>query len=431
MRALLRRHGTALGVVAVFVALSVLMLPSMLGRDLIRDHSAFRKNSSGCAALAELCRRVQPPLRVETLIRPLEDLAKISGPLLILDPEEPFTSSELDEIVRWVEEGGVLIVAVQGLWDDPVALGPSGEPTYVALTGALGLNVVQGRDELEQATPAARSGLTEGVQRVAIRTQYTLAVATDQETQGEERRISLRANDLRPQLLADEKVVLGSFKHGKGEVYVSSDAEMFANAMLGREDNLQLVANLLWPLARQQTVYFDEYHHGFGERAETAAAADPGPLNRGLLLVVVAAAVFLYGKAVRFGAPVQVFDPRRRAAVEYVEALAGLFRRGEANQWALQKIGTALRRRLAVAVGLPASASAEALTTALAERRGIPSEDSARLLAELEWAPVEGGLTARRLTDLVQRATDLEERADPERHGARHRAREGRTTSGH
>jgi hypothetical protein len=430
MRALLRRYGIALGVAAVFLVLFLLMLPSLLGRDTTRDHSAFRRNSWGCAALAELCRRAEPPLQVETLTRSLDDLGKVKGPLLILDPGQPFTSGELDEIVRWVEEGGVLIVAVQGLSDDLEGLG-RGALASSALTQALGIDVVEGRDQLTEATPAARSRLTEDVQRVAVRTHYTLEVATWEATRGEERRIALHPDDLRPQLACDGKTVLGSFKHGKGHVYVSSDAEMFANGLLGREDNLQLAANLLWPAARDKTVYFDEYHHGFGERAERASAPDPGPLNRGLLLVAVAAAVFLYGKAVRFGAPVQVFDPRRRAAVEYVEALAGLFRRGEANEWALQKIATALRRRLAIAVGLPTSASTEALAAALAERRGIPLEESVPLLDDLDRGAALGGLSGRRLADLVQRATDLEERADPNRRRARRTEPEGRAPSGH
>jgi len=431
VRALLHRYGIALGVVAVFLALFALMMPSLLGRDATRDHSTFRRNPWGCAALAELCRRAEPPLRVETLTQPLEDLANLTGPLLILDPEEPFASSELDEIVHWVEGGGVLVVAVQGLWDDPVGLGPRGEPAYAGLIAALGLEVVEGRAQLREATPAVRSRLTEGVRRVAIRTRYTLDVAGSEAGGGEEERISLRPSELRAQLTGGGGIVLGSFKHGKGQVYVSSDAEMFANAMLGREDNLQLAANLLWPQARQQTVYFDEYHHGFGARAQTASAPDPGPLNRALLVVAAALAVFLYGKAIRFGAPVQVFDPRRRAAVEYVEALAGLFRRGEANEWALQKIAAALRRRLSAAVGLPTTASVEALTAALAERRGIPIGESAPLLADLERAPAEGGLSGRRLADLVQRASDLEERAALNRSRARQTAHEGRGTSGH
>jgi len=394
-----------LGVAGAFVLLFALLMPTLLGRDTTRDHSAFRKNRWGCAALVELCGRAQPRLRAVTLTAPLDDLAEVRGPLLILDPERPFSSSELDAVVEWVESGGVLIVAIEGLLDDPSALNPLSEPPYAGLATALGVEVAENRDGvLAEAEPAADSQVTEDVRRIAIDTSYFLGAALG-ETPGEERRITA---ELIPELTSNGRTILASFKHGEGEVFVSSEAGIFANGMLGREDNLQLAANLLWPRATEGVVYFDEYHHGFGARAPSGAAPGPAPLHRALLVVLVGFATFLAGKAARFGAPLRVFDPRRRAAMEYVEALAGLFRRGEANEWALQKTATAFRHRLSAAVGLPATTDAEVLATTLAERRHVPTSESTPLLNDIEGALAEGGVGGRRLAELVGRMADLE-----------------------
>jgi hypothetical protein len=403
-------------VAAAFVVLFALLTPSLLGRDTTRDHSALRKNRWGCAALADLCRQTEPPLRVTALTRPLDDLKDVHGVLLILDPERPFADAELKELIRWVDAGGVLIAAVEGFWDDPGALGIRAAPPYQSVLTALGLRATERDARLEEAAAVRGSTLAPGVQRVAIRTRYTLVAAADVRDAGvggeepPDYAIALHRSDLRGQLSADGRLVMGSFSHGKGEVFVSSDAEMFANAMLGREDNLQLMANLLWPRAAGG-VYFDEYHHGFGARVASTTAPDPGPLNRALIVVAIGFAVFLFGKAVRFGAPVAVFDPRRRAAMEYVDALAGLFRRGQANEWALQKTAAAFRRRLTASIGLPVTVEPEPLATALAERRGIPVDETLNLARDVDGALADRSLSHRVLADLVNRMTDLEERA--------------------
>ena len=409
MKHFLRRYGPAVGVAAIFVGVFLVLLPSLLGRDAVRDHSALRKNLWGCAALAELCRRADPALRVEVLTRPLNDLSRVRGLLLILDPERPFTSSELREVVRWVEAGGVLVVAIEGPWDDPAAWGPSGAPGYLDLTTALGLAVVDTETRRAEATPARGSAFAEGVRRVAIHTRYVVAPLTQDRA---EALVTHGADDVTPELVADGQPIMVSFRHGRGQVLFSSDAEMFANAMLGKEDNVQFAANLLWGRAEGGAVYFDEVHHGSGVGAAAGSVPDRAPLDRALFVAAVGIGVFLVGRSIRFGAPVPVFDSRRRTAMEYVEALAGLFRRGQANQWALEKIVLAFRHRLAPGVGLPPTAEAGSLAAALAERRGLPPAETLALLSDVEEAVDRAPVGGRRLAELVARMTGLEERAN-------------------
>lgn len=399
MRASLQRYGPVAGVAAAFLVLFVLLAPSMLARDTRRDHSAFRKNAWGCAALAELCRRGRPALKVELLTRPLDDLGAVEGLLVILDPERPFAGAEVEEIVRWVEDGGTLLAAVEGVWADPSGTPLGRPPAFVALAERLGVQFPELGKPANGAAPAPGSRHTTGVRQVAIDTNEGVDVIPEPPN----------AEDT-PELSADGTPVLVSFPRGRGKVVVSSDAHMFANGALGREDNLRFVADLLWRNAEAGSIYFDEYHHGFGPRVRVGSAPDPAPLHRALLVTAVGFAVFLVGRAQRFGRAVESAESRRRAPREYVEALAGLLARGEANRWALEKIAAAFRRRMAAAAGLPGAVADRELAEALAERQGIAAPETIRVLGELEAALGRPTVTSRRLAQLTQRVSDLEER---------------------
>ncbi len=415
-----RRYWIAALVVAAFLAVFVVLLSVMTARDAIRDHSAFRKNPFGCAALAELCASAQPPLRVRRITRPLDELSQVDGLLLIIDPEYPFSDAEIDELLRWVEKGGTLVAAFEGVWDDPSSFHPASGPAYVRLAGALGIGIIDRHETLNAALPVAVSPLVSGVERVAVATRYAVTPLSGQDAAegwaaaeaapGEvECRLPHSPEDLTPHLAADGDTIVASFEHGRGKVYVSSDAQMFANATLPREDNLAFVANLLWSNAPQGTVYFDEYHHGFGAEARETSDVDPTPLQRAVGVALVGCILFLVGKSIRFGAPTPVFDPRRRAAVEYVRAMAGLWHGAKAHHWALEQIARAFKHRVAEAAGLPPAVSPERLAAGLAERRGVPREETDRLLHDLEEALSGRSLTESRLARLVRRVALLEE----------------------
>lgn len=408
-----QRYVSVAAVILAFVLVFFALLPALVGRDATRDHSVFRKNPWGCAALAELCRRATPPLHVEPLTRPLDDLKDVAGALLIIDAEKPFSPSELTALVNWVEAGGTLIVAFEGEWEDSARVELDAEPGYAALAEACGIELTECSRRLEYALPALSSPLSHGVIRVGVQTSYCLEAAP--EITGDSAPLwkarGFTRSRLTPHLMADGKLILGSRRHGRGEIFLSSDAAMFSNEMLSREDNLQFLANLLWPRARGGALYFDEYHHGFGFSKQRRSDVDPTPLRRAVWVAVIGVAIFLMGKAQRFGEPVPAFDRRRRAAMEYVEAFAGLFRRGEANNWALNKIATDVRQRLALAVGLPPSAGAEAIALRLEQRRVLPRQQTLRVLGEVEAALQREQVSYGRLLDLVNRLCDLEDRA--------------------
>ncbi len=421
MRAALRNTWLVGLIVVVFAALALVLWRSARRSDMTRDHSTFRKNAWGCAALAELLRTVEPRLKVTVRTTPLTDLPEVKGLLVILDPTQPFSDREIEEVVRWVERGGVLLVGVEGLWDDMGAASPTSGPAYVKLAGALGVAVERLPQPMTVARPAPGSPLGKGVTQVAIASHYRIEAWQGQSDDNEWATEELysakirclvphRPADLTPHLLAEGRVILASFRHGRGRVYFTSDVQMLANSMLSRDDNLVFAANLIWPDAPAGSVTFDEYHHGFGPRRVTASVVDPAPLRRAALVVLAAAVIFLTGKAMRFGAPIAVYDPRRRTTREYIEGLADLWQRAEAHGFALRQIATAFRHRLAAEVGLRPTAPAEALAAALAARRGVAEGDVRSLLDDLERAQASRSVTEKEVVRLVGRVSELEAR---------------------
>jgi hypothetical protein len=98
-----------LGLIVLFTVLS-LLLSSSTSFDPIRDHAITRTNAWGLKALAELCRQHALPVVAwnETLDR-LTDRERF---LAIVDPCVTPTEREREVLVRWVERGGTLLVAV-------------------------------------------------------------------------------------------------------------------------------------------------------------------------------------------------------------------------------------------------------------------------------------------------------------------------------
>ena len=191
---------------------------------------------------------------------------------------------------------------------------------------------------------------------------------------------------------------------------MTSDVELFSNALIGNEDNVVFVANLLWSNAPTGTVYFDEYHHGFGAGSRSASDVDPAPLSRAWWVAAAGVAIFLWGKGKRFGAPQRIFDPRRRTAMEHVEALANLFDKAGADVWALRKIESAFRHRIASMAGLPATAPLESLATSVSPLRDAPDAECLQLLTELRAVAAAETVSRKHLTAYVRRISSIEER---------------------
>jgi hypothetical protein len=120
-----------------------------------------------------------------------------------------------------------------------------------------------------------------------------------------------------------------------------------------------------------------------------------------------ALALYLVGVGWRFGAPAPLRERPRRSAMEFVEALADLYRKAGATEAVWQLLRQSFRRRLGAVVGLPQELPAERLAEALARRRRVDEARVRAVLAELDQMPERP--TEEELMRVAREAAAIEE----------------------
>jgi len=169
MSALLRRYWIVFAITGVFLVVFAVLLPISLAKDASRDHSTYRKNRWGCAALADLVESVEPALQVVRVRHALTDLEEVDGLLVILDPERPFDDGEIESLAEWVEAGGRAVIAIEGPWDDFAASRTGAGMAQFSIAQAFGLMFRDRPAVSKEATPVPGSPLGSGVESVEIR----------------------------------------------------------------------------------------------------------------------------------------------------------------------------------------------------------------------------------------------------------------------
>jgi hypothetical protein len=292
--------------------------------------------------------------------------------LLMLEPSESVEEDEWQQIARWVEQGGRLVIA--------------GE-SWVALNAARSYDL-----NPRPLNPAAQ----------ALSPQHALFNAPPLELEA-----PLRAGvvyqperqDYVSHFGLPDGPVMVSLQLGSGWILFSSTAYPFTNAGLKEPGAGALMLNLLRLDAERGTIVFDEWHHGL----RTTAAAGPAswlretPAGQALLYAgaVLLAALALSGRA--FGRPIPAGDERgRRSPLEYINAMANLSRRAGHRRATLlqyrQALKRALGRRYRLDPGLPDDRYADELLRLNSE---LDAAALRRLLVRLaNPAPNEADLVA-------------------------------------
>jgi hypothetical protein len=242
--------------------------------------------------------------------------------LFVLEPELfIYSDAEAQLLQSWVEEGHTLIIA-----GTPLAANALLTPYD------LSLNFLP--FSAEMLSPAAPSLVNPPFG--TVRAEAVSVVETE------------RA-DVVPHLFSIDQPVLVSASHGAGRVWVSGALRPFTNLGLQDPGSARLVANLLAGIPATSTIGFDEAAHGYGDPASQSLSGwlfgtAPG---LGIVLALVVTMAFLTTRGKRFGRAVPLPDDRlRRESVEYIYAIATLFRRSGQRSEILRHYDEQLRRRL-------------------------------------------------------------------------------------
>ena len=300
------------------------------------------------------------------------DSTRRAALLLVLNPPMPLQPAELEQVVKYVRQGGAILSAGSGggilrcvgwrlepdSWmDDSLdVVRPSGIGAG-ALPQAARTLVQRSRDStrIEELR-----GL---VKRQAPSRNACTGFAP------ERREPLLYAANGRP-------VLLRLWYPGGGSVTLASDAGWFTNQVWRDTDVPVVVVPLLAsPQGRRGRIVVDEYHQGFGSEAQSVITLSwawlrQSPVGWAVLQLLAIGLVGLAVMAVRFGPARDVVERRRRSPLEHLEALGAGLESAHDEGTAVQRLVAGLQRRLSVSRSGRTEAWLEGLELAMRRPEG-------------------------------------------------------------
>lgn len=197
----------------------------------------------------------------------------------------------------------------------------------------------------------------------------------------------------------------------KGFVYVFGSRKVVTNSGLKDYRNaIPLIEAISAHSASGGRILFDEYHHGFGTSKTAALLMHTSRQVKAGAVIVIAALVALgYGKARRFGAVRSLpNDNMLRPEFEYVESVARLYERANANNLTADILIQSLRQRLCQRFSLPQDASRQAIVQHLQNQVDEPTAQYAGRLLDDEHASRR--LSKSDMLSIAQQVHSLESR---------------------
>lgn len=390
------RLGMGLVAAALLLFAVALLAHRHASFDSVRDHSSLRRNPWGVAAWRALVERSGVP--TATWDRPLTELDADVQMLVILAPVHDIAPGELDALLAWLRAGGRLVVAATARSSPGGALAAEPDASDDLLR-RLGLSASPAPRADATVAPVAEDPVTADVRALRVPGGLRLSTRGERGERGPSSAVVLVGE-------GDGAAVM-AVTVGRGRALALAEAEMLANAVLRRDDNVVLAANLVFAGGAPARVHFDEYHHGVrGGEPEPERTVDVRPLRNAALALLAVLIVFAVGRGRRFGAPRGGTPDRRPRAADYVRAYALMYARAGAAGAAAGMLHRRLRHELARAAGLPVSADDARLAAEL-EHRGVSSEGLRALLTHLRDA-ADRPLTGRELVELARAVADYE-----------------------
>jgi Domain of unknown function (DUF4350) len=429
------------------------------------DRSTMNAGATGTRALfeylqqsgREVVRWGQPPAAL--LEGPRGGGERPSTFVVVGRPRQSFEGEEAGELLRWVGQGGRLVLidrepdaellpAVEG-WHVTSQVFEYPGPTVAAsdveamtrgvpLIGpsqptALTRDVAQvtrsrfaGRLSIQKSEPppppkptaAPRASVPAGAPKAtptlppapAATPQARISVVVgdaEEELEEEDEGVSPAPVEHLPDGREGRGALLVDFAYGGGRIVVLSDPYVVANAGINRADNLLLAVNVV--AGAGGLVAFDEYHQGYGtSRHELFAYFSGTPI---LWMFAQAAAVALavvWTRGRRFARPLPAPHVDRRSKLEFVASMAELQQRARAYDLAVENIYARTRRALARYAGLGSDAPAADLAARVAARSGRDAARLEALLRECEDSIAGARLAPRRAVELARALRELE-----------------------
>ena len=363
---------------------------------------------------------------------------------VLIGPRLKLTDLEQSDILKWVAEGGRLVLIdrdppekllVSEPWsltveksNDPGILAVDPSDVTQMTTGATAARVVQpssvtaGLNAVQPSRLASSIGFKRN--NYNIRTDVGAGGGTDDldestnrpnGTKGDEFTVTGSPGDVPspaavgPMLhvAAGDKNLVVDVPYGLGRIILLSDPYVISNAGIGLVDNATLALNLV---SGGGPIAFDEYHQGYGTNNNQLVRYFEGtPVIAIFLQLAALVALVLFSQSRRFARPLPDIEPDRLSKLEYISAMAELQQRTAAYDLAIENIYHDFRRRASRFVGADNTVvKRPELARLVAERAKLPAAEVDELMFKCEDV-IHGEPTDRKETlELLRQLRELE-----------------------
>ncbi|MBW4536677.1 MAG: DUF4350 domain-containing protein [Pleurocapsa minor HA4230-MV1] len=173
---------------------------------------------------------------------------------------------------------------------------------------------------------------------------------------------------------------------GKGKIIYCTTPYLAANAYQDNLDNYQFLADLV---SDRQSIWVDEYIHGYKDKESIAKEQQADLLSYlaktpwffFLIQTILIAIVAAFAAFRRFGLPIKPRTAIADNSTAYIDALAGVLEKANSTDFVVEAIAKDEQRKLQQALGLGKSlVDEQTLITAYKQQRGDTVVDLSQLL---------------------------------------------------
>jgi hypothetical protein len=370
----MRRPGGSRDLVVVIVAAAVMLLVAGVSTVIAPPDeglglrgSSLSSGAAGAKAGFLLLRRLG--YVVQRTFDPMVALQAdpATDMVVLMAPQVPPSMLDVTAMTRFVEAGGVVLVAEEPAWLPSLTRGPV--RASMATTPAPVI-----ASPLAIGAPIIRMDHLGGAAAGEPRPPYTTIYA-----------------DARGAAVIAARI-------GRGRVIYWASSVPASNAAIDEPGHVELLVNAIGP-PLDRRVLWDEHYHGHRRSAWSYASGTPLPFALLQLGVIGLAAIVTVSFRRR---PLRaVPDPPRTAPLEFVDTMGALYERAGATTTAVAVALAHLRRRLLVVSGLPADADDDTLARTAAGRAGVSADALGAVLARAREA-ARGPLAAGDAVSVVR-----------------------------
>jgi hypothetical protein len=441
------------GVLVLLNAASYVKVEQTSDSEMSPDRSTFNSGATGTKALYDFLH--ESGFQVARWRESTASLLSFNGPkpatiVVVGDVRNSFSKSEAKELLRWVGNGGRLVIIdrspdlrllpASGDWTitihplsfpwaeiDPnnfeqmttgvKPVQPS-QPTLLArdvetimpsrFAGAITIAPRDNKKSSQKAhdDKAGGGNAEEPSDDAESSEEPTPAVGSDKPPAPKDRSAKVSSAPV-INFTQESGALLVDYPHGKGRIVLLSDPFIVANNGIKSADNLQLAINVV--TGNGGLTAFDEFHQG---RAATHNALIQ--YFEGTPVLAICGQLTLLGLAIiwsrgnRFARPLPLPHVDRRSSLEFVASMAELQQRAKAHDLALENIYGRVRRVLVRHAGLNHNSPRAEIVARVAARSGLNPKELETLMRNCEDTINGAPTNAKESLRLVRRLRQIE-----------------------